>query len=136
MNYINTVLGTYPVSENDIRAAFPNTSFANPFTPPSEYKLVFPAPHPAYDPISEYVVQGTPVLTDKGHYEQTWTVVVLDVEVAEANQEAARTASIFNQIATLEATVTQRRLREATLGTDSGWLAGVDAQIAALRAQL
>lgn len=44
-------------------------------------------------------------------------------------------APILAQIATLEASVTPRRLREAVTG-DSGWLAGVDAQIAALRGQL
>lgn len=43
---------------------------------------------------------------------------------------------IKNQIAALEATVTQRRVREAVLGTDSGWLAGVNTQIATLRATL
>ncbi len=40
------------------------------------------------------------------------------------------------QIAALEAAVTPRRMREAVLGTDGGWLADVDTQIAALRAQL
>lgn len=42
----------------------------------------------------------------------------------------------ITQIAELEATVTQRRLREAALGTDNGWLKAIDAQIAALRATL
>lgn len=45
-------------------------------------------------------------------------------------------ALIKGQIDALESTVTQRRLREAVLGTDGGWLAGVNAQIAALRASL
>ena len=40
------------------------------------------------------------------------------------------------QIVELEASITPRRMREALLGTDGGWLAGVDAQIAALRGQL
>lgn len=45
-------------------------------------------------------------------------------------------AAIDAQILALEATVTQRRLREAAL-TDAGraWMADVDAQIAALRSQ-
>lgn len=45
-------------------------------------------------------------------------------------------AGIDAQILALEATVTNRRLREAAL-TDEGraWLADLDAQIAALRAQ-
>ena len=45
-------------------------------------------------------------------------------------------ALILSQIATLEATISERRKREAILGTDNGWLAGIEAQIAALRAQL
>jgi hypothetical protein len=41
------------------------------------------------------------------------------------------------QIYNLEATITPRRLREATLSPDGlAWLTTVDAQIAALRAQL
>jgi hypothetical protein len=45
--------------------------------------------------------------------------------------------ALLAQITALEATVTNRRLREAAL-TDAGkvWLADVDAQIAALRAHL
>lgn len=43
---------------------------------------------------------------------------------------------ILAQIGALEDTVTQRRIREAVLGADDGWLAGVTAQISALRAKL
>jgi len=45
-------------------------------------------------------------------------------------------ALILSQIATLEATISERRKREAILGIDSGWLADVNAQIAVLRAQM
>ena len=40
------------------------------------------------------------------------------------------------QISVLEASITTRRLREATLGNDNGWLADIDGQIAALRGKL
>ena len=40
------------------------------------------------------------------------------------------------QIVELEATVTLRRLREAAIGIDGGWLKGVDDQIAALRKKM
>lgn len=43
---------------------------------------------------------------------------------------------IKSDIAALEAKVTPRRIREAILGTDNGWLVAQDAAIAALRAQL
>lgn len=44
--------------------------------------------------------------------------------------------TVHDQIYALEATITQRRIREAVLGTDNGWLAIVDLQIAELRALL
>ena len=41
--------------------------------------------------------------------------------------------SIISQIQVLEATITNRRLRDHMLGTDNGWLASVNDQITALR---
>ncbi len=63
------------------------------------------------------------------------------VSITSAEADAIRAAlvpqpTVQDQIVAIEATITQRRLREALLGTDAGWLANVDAQIAALRAQL
>ncbi|TXH90357.1 MAG: hypothetical protein E6Q78_05300 [Rhodoferax sp.] len=44
--------------------------------------------------------------------------------------------TLKEQIAILEASVTPRRLREAAIGIDNGWLASVDGQITALRGQI
>lgn len=44
--------------------------------------------------------------------------------------------AIQNQIAALEAQVTNRRIREAIRGQGKAWLDNIDDQIAALRAQL
>lgn len=43
---------------------------------------------------------------------------------------------IKRQITALESTATPRRVREAVLGIDNGWLKSLNDQIAALRAQL
>ena len=66
-------------------------------------------------------------------HEEEWTQEQVDMAMFAQNPNAA----IDAQILALEATVTQRRLREAAL-TEAGkaWLADVDAQIAALRAQM
>lgn len=40
------------------------------------------------------------------------------------------------KIAALESSVTDRRIREAVLGIDSGWLAALNAEIVALRKEL
>ena len=43
---------------------------------------------------------------------------------------------ILSQIAELEATVTARRIREAVIGSDNGWLKALNDQCAALRKKL
>lgn len=45
-------------------------------------------------------------------------------------------AAVQAQIRQLETQQTPRRLREAALGADGGWLAALDMQIASLRASL
>ena len=68
------------------------------------------------------------------------------VQISDEEAEAIRLSQIvppthneliLAQIAQLEATITNRRIREAAL-TDAGktWLEGIDAQITALRGQL
>lgn len=49
---------------------------------------------------------------------------------------AAQKISVMSQILTLENLETPRRISEAILGSDNGWLASNRASIAALRAQL
>ena len=79
-------------SESEIRAAFPNTSFPVPFSPPEGYAVLFASPQPTHDPITQTVRKTTPVLTDKGHWEQTWEVTALDAEAIAANQAAKAVA--------------------------------------------
>lgn len=43
---------------------------------------------------------------------------------------------VLRQIAELEISISARRIREAVLGIDSGWLAGVNDKISVLREQL
>lgn len=63
-------------------------------------------------------------------------------EIAARNAEVAAELAlqpqqlIKQQIQALEAQITDRRIREAILGSDSGWLRDINNQIAALRAQL
>lgn len=60
-----------------------------------------------------------------------------EADAADAVWEAgAAKRAAIDQIKALEQTVTERRIREAILGTDGGWLANTNSQIAALRAQL
>ena len=136
-NYIN--LETKQVStEHEIRSAHPNTSFATPFSPDG-YAVVFDVPQPTYDKYSETVRQGLPVLTSKGHWEQTWNIIQLEGEQlidAQAQKVEDEKAKIKADIASLETTITPRRTREAILAIDTTWLADVELQIGQLRQQL
>jgi hypothetical protein len=73
--YINTVTLQYPVSERDIRNLNPNTSFPAPFLAPDEYSVVFPAPKPSYNEVTQVAREIQPELTSKGTWEQRWEVV-------------------------------------------------------------
>ena len=97
--YINTQTLQYPLSEQDIRLANTNTSFAYPFQPPEEYEHVFPTPTPTYDNVVQVIVEVAPELTNKGHWEQRWEVrpkfieyVQDGVTITVAEQEAAAIA--------------------------------------------
>lgn len=49
---------------------------------------------------------------------------------------AEEKANLLSQIKDLEKNVTQRRIREAVLGIDNGWLEDIESQISALREKL
>lgn len=62
---------------------------------------------------------------------------VLESETFQTDQPVAiLLPQEIEQIYSLERQITQRRIREAILGTDNGWLEDIESQIAALRSQL
>lgn len=134
-NYIETATGRYPVSESQIKVENPQVSFPRPFVAPEGYSLVFSAPSPTYNPITQSVREVAPKLIN-GHYEQDYEVLALDAATIVANQTAATKQSVLNQIVILEASITNRRIREAIRGSGKVWLDNIDDQIAALRVQL
>jgi hypothetical protein len=136
-NYIN--LQTHQVStESEIRAAHPNTSFATPFNPDG-YAVVHDAGQPDYDKYTQTIQLGAPVEALPNHWEQTWSIIQLtgdQLTDAQAQKVEDEKAKIKADIATLEATITPRRTREAILAIDTVWLADVELQIGQLRQQL
>lgn len=107
MNYINTITNAYPVSEQEIRALYPNTSFPAVFVPPDEYACVFPAP-PNHDPLTQVAIESAPELTSKGHWEQRWSINSIPAAIIAARVEAERLAAV-------PASVTRRQARQALL---------------------
>lgn len=78
-------------TESEIRAAFPNTSFASPFVPPDEYAVVFQSPTPTYNTITQGFRETTPTEIN-GKWYQAWEVFDLPAETVAANQAAAEKA--------------------------------------------
>lgn len=85
MPYINTQTNQYPVSEQEIRNEYPNTSFCIPFNPPADYVWVFPSPTPDYDPITQMVREIAPELIADKYY-QKFEVIDLSAEQIATNQ--------------------------------------------------
>lgn len=111
MSYINTQTNQYPISEADIRSAYPNTSFPIPFVAPSEYSVVFPSPYPTYEPVTQYIREIAPVLSAKRQYEQQWEVVAIYTDPAEeAAAITAHTALTVQNIQARIVTSVQERL--------------------------
>lgn len=121
--YIKLSDATYPVSEQDIRNANPNTSFSIPFQAPEEYAYVFPAPQPAVTNL-QVAREIAPVLTSKGHYEQRWEVAPLFTEYVDENEVvhtvAEQEAEFLEaeRLAKVPQAVSMRQARLALLGAD------------------
>jgi hypothetical protein len=96
-NYLHLATSRYPVSQSQIRAENPQTSYPASFPVPDGYAVVFPAPAPSCDPVTQIAREIAPVLTSKGHYEQAYEIVSRFVEYTDeqnvvhtvAEQEAA-----------------------------------------------
>jgi hypothetical protein len=87
--YINTQT-LAQLSEQEIRALNPNTSYPLPFVPPVGYAYIFPAPQPTYNPVTQRVQAITPELTVLGNWEQRWEVV--DAYADQQDEDDAVTA--------------------------------------------
>jgi len=96
--YINTGTGEYPVTEEAIRAAFPQISFAYPFVAPPPYALVKKTECPDYDATIQSVVKDDPKLKS-GKYSQQWKVTALSTEQIAASKaaEQAKTIALYEK---------------------------------------
>lgn len=76
MAYINTNTLQYPVSEQDIRNEYPNTSFPVPFVAPEEYAPVLNSPTPEVpNPVIQFAREITPAQDSLGNWMQQYEVV-------------------------------------------------------------
>ena len=134
--YINTETQQYPVTETQIRELFPNVSFPVPFVPPNNFAPVFPVPQPSYDPVVQVAIDGKPVLTEKGHYEQTWVITDKFTDYRDENgvlhtkEEQEADAIAQDLKSKTPATVTMRQARLALLDLDL--LSSIDEAINAM----
>jgi hypothetical protein len=89
--YINTETQQYPITQADIRALFPNTSFPANFVPPAPFAFVNYTMPPAHNQLTETVREVVPVPTEGAAcYEQAWEIVPLPSEQIAINMAAAQ----------------------------------------------
>lgn len=86
--YLHTQTLERPLTERQVRASFPNITFAHPFDPPEPYAEYQQTPTPEYDLITHGVREIDPVEQD-GAWVQQWEVYELDPDQVEENIAAA-----------------------------------------------
>lgn len=89
--YLNTESHDYPLTEDQVKAAFPQVSFSAPFIAPAPYVAVTPTTPPPCDTLMQRVIEAPPVLTSNG-YAQAWVTVPLSESERAAAVQAALTA--------------------------------------------
>lgn len=89
--YLNTETGDYPLTAQQVRERFPNVTFAAADFPPAPYVAVQDTARPAFDALTQDVVEGAPVLL-AGAWTQVWSVVDVAPEVAQGRRDAAAAA--------------------------------------------
>lgn len=102
MLYINLETQEYPLSESQVRADFPNTSFPAVFPCPEGYAVVSPASVPTYDPITQYYREVAPEQI-AGKWYQNYEITTLPDEQITANQAAAKLRLIESVTASTQA---------------------------------
>lgn len=93
MNYIAIETEAYPVTEKDIRHAFPNVSFGTPFVPPEGYAPVLAKVRPPHNMYTQRVIEGAPVLAD-GKWTQRWIVQDIPADILEKRLVSAKADAI------------------------------------------
>jgi len=103
MNYINTSTQQYPVTFDLLCLLFPNTSFPpGDFEPPAPYAVVHPSEPITCDPVTQQVVDGTPVFSG-GKWVQGWQIIERFATLTErdAATAASQAATEANRVASL-----------------------------------
>ena len=103
VKYIRLSDNFYPLSEREIKAAFPLTSFPTPFRK-AGYEVVFPAPKPTLTSL-QIAIESDPELTTLGTYQQTWDIVdkfstYTDDEGVEHTKEEQETVFLAQELRT------------------------------------
>lgn len=93
MAYINTETLAYPLSEQDIRNAFPNTSFPSPFQAFAPYAPVLESPTPDYNAMTQGYREVTPTEDSLGNWMRTYEVYDLSPEQIQANEDTAKASN-------------------------------------------
>lgn len=100
------VITEFPIYEQQVRAAFPRTSFPAKMTgAPSGYAIVQDTPVPEYDSMTQEIVDGGAV-KEGSVYKRVWNVVPLSAEKITENQLNAAKQVRAEQVSNIKVTTT------------------------------
>ena len=128
------------ITLDELKALHPNTSFPLQISAETldafKIDIVLESPTPQVTELQTYYLDGA--VKQNGAWYTNYVIKPMfdNPEDEAAYLENKRVTNIKADIAALETSVTPRRQREAILGADNGWLADIETQIQALRAQL
>lgn len=105
--YININTKEYPLSEDDIKNIYSNTSFTVPFVPPDNYSIVLKTDQPNYDSVIEKVIEINPVLDTQGNWVQNWKIESKFLPILDSSGNIVKTIEQQN----LEARVVDQELK-------------------------
>lgn len=90
--FINEVTLEYPLTERQVREAFPDKTLPQVFVCPEGFAEVSATEKPSYNPVSHSLAEGVPELVG-GQWQQTWTLVARDQADADDRLSSARDAA-------------------------------------------
>ena len=121
-SYLRLSDSHYPMTEQEIRSANPNTSFAEPFNPDG-YVVVFPTPQPPYNTLLQSCREIAPVLDPvKLTWGQAWEVIDRYATQAEADAAVAAQCTIncLSRCAEIEVLYSTKMFTDVTAAFPAG----------------
>ena len=130
--FVNVVTKVYPLSKEDVRAAFPNMTFSDTDFPPAPFFNVAQST-PNFDPLTQAIVEGVPELAGS-IWRQTWVVSQLSAADAAARAKAKHDMEIPQIVMLVQAREQLIRIGlNSAVQTSLAAMPGIEGEVARMK---